>query len=87
MSRQIIIDIVLCLFFISFQSQYLGMYVYQVKAQDPDQGPSGLMTYSFLVDKTITQKTADFMINPVTGVIRAETVFDREQKDLYNVRR
>lgn len=67
------------------ESQYLGMYVYQVKAQDPDQGPSGLMTYSFLVDKTITQKTADFMINPVTGVIRAETVFDREQKDLYNL--
>ena len=62
------------------------MFVYQVKAQDPDQGPSGLVSYSFLVDSATTQKTDDFMINSVTGVIRAERVFDREEKDMYNVR-
>lgn len=67
------------------ESQYLGMYVYQVRAEDPDTGPSGLLTYSFLVDQRSAQTTGDFRINPVTGVIRAERVFDREEIDFYTL--
>ena len=75
----------LCLYGIStvvfeiFQSQYLGMLVYDAHAEDNDTGITGIVDYSFLVPgQGYVQQTPAFGINPVTGVIRAEKVYDRE---------
>ncbi|XP_041362430.1 cadherin-87A-like [Gigantopelta aegis] len=61
------------------ESQYLGMLVYDAHAEDNDTGTTGLVDYSFLVPgQGYVAKTPAFRINPVTGVIRAEIVYDRE---------
>lgn len=68
------------------QSQYKGMVVYQVRAESPDTGPKGRIKYMFLASSLTSQSTKEFYINPITGVISALRIFDREEKDSYIVR-
>ncbi|BFZ17793.1 hypothetical protein BsWGS_20832 [Bradybaena similaris] len=65
------------------ESQYDGMLVYAAKALDDDPGANGVVDYYFLVNNQNISATPEFRINRVTGVIRAEVVFDREQRDQY----
>ena len=82
----------LLFFFLSiwlFQSQYDGMLVYDCKAVDPNSGAAGIIDYSFNIQvrgrPTLSENTAEFRINPVTCIIRAQIVYDREQVDSYVV--
>ena len=59
--------------------------MYSAKATDDNVGENGVVDYYFLERDNLNHKTADFRINRVTGVIRAEVEFDREEKDTYFV--
>ncbi|CAL1530727.1 unnamed protein product [Lymnaea stagnalis] len=66
------------------ESQYDGMLVYASKANDTDVGPNGIVDYYFLANGgMLVSNTSEFNMNRVTGVIRAEVVFDREQVPSY----
>ncbi|XP_067673629.1 cadherin-87A-like [Haliotis asinina] len=65
------------------ESQYLGMLVYDVEAVDDDNSNSGIVDYGFYYLGTYTTRTPEFSINPVTGVIKAEIVYDREARSRY----
>ncbi|GAB1602787.1 cadherin-87A-like isoform X1, partial [Argonauta hians] len=65
------------------ESQYKGMFVYQVKAESPNRGPNGQIKYMFRVRASTSQSTEEFYINPITGVISALRIFDREEQDTY----
>lgn len=65
------------------ESQYLGMLVYDVHASDTDEGDSGIVDYGFYHNGVYTNATPEFMINSITGVIRAQRVYDREETDRY----
>ncbi|XP_050390915.1 cadherin-87A [Patella vulgata] len=65
------------------ESQYYGMFIYDCHAEDDDDGPSGVIDYGFMHGGVFTNQTKEFHINRVTGVIRAEIVYDREQVDRY----
>lgn len=74
------------LFILVSQEQYLGMIVYDVEATDEDTGINSIVDYSFeTAQGDNVTRTPDFMINPITGVIRAERVFDREERERYTV--
>ncbi|XP_064617342.1 cadherin-87A-like [Liolophura sinensis] len=68
------------------EEQYLGMIVYDVEAKDDDTGVNSIVDYSFetALGDNVT-RTPEFRINPITGVIRAERVFDREERDRYTL--
>ena len=68
-----------------FQSQYLGMIVYDVHASDSDNGNNGIIDYGFFDKGVFKNQTDEFQINSITGVISARIVFDREQVDRYVV--
>ena len=59
--------------------------MYNAKADDTNVGKSGVVDYYFLDGDNLSSKTAEFRINRVTGVIRAEVEFDREEQDTYFV--
>ncbi|XP_070186154.1 cadherin-87A-like isoform X2 [Littorina saxatilis] len=61
------------------ESQYRGMLVYDCQATDLNSGLAGIIDFSFNVQRNLTPTTSQFRINPITGVITAEVVFDREQ--------
>nr|XP_034314660.1 cadherin-87A isoform X2 [Crassostrea gigas] len=65
------------------EEQYLGMLVYDVEAKDSDRNDNGIIDYGFYVNGVYTTITNEFRINPITGVIRAEKVYDRETRDRY----
>nr|XP_022319460.1 cadherin-23-like isoform X1 [Crassostrea virginica] len=65
------------------EEQYLGMLVYDVEAKDSDRNDNGIVDYGFYVNGVYTTFTNEFRINPITGVIRAEKVYDRETRDRY----
>ncbi|RUS73609.1 hypothetical protein EGW08_018632 [Elysia chlorotica] len=65
------------------ESQYEGMLVYSAKASDSNNGLSGVVDYYFLDGVNSNSRTDEFRINRVTGVIRAEVEFDREEQDTY----
>ncbi|XP_033755014.1 LOW QUALITY PROTEIN: cadherin-23-like [Pecten maximus] len=65
------------------ESQYLGMLVYDVHASDSDRGVNGMVDYGFYHNGVYTTATPEFMINSITGVIRAQRVYDREEVDRY----
>ncbi|GFR67788.1 cadherin-87A, partial [Elysia marginata] len=65
------------------ESQYEGMLVYSAKATDDNVGENGVIDYYILDKDELKDRTAEFRINRVTGVIRAEVEFDREEKDTY----
>ncbi|CAI9717000.1 cadherin-87A-like isoform X1 [Octopus vulgaris] len=67
------------------ESQYKGMFVYRVRAESPDTGPKGRIKYMFLASSLTSQSTNEFYINPLTGVISALRIFDREEKDSYTL--
>ncbi|KAL5017401.1 hypothetical protein ScPMuIL_006990 [Solemya velum] len=67
------------------ESQYLGMLVYEVLARDRDSGLNGVVDYGFYDLGVFTRNTSEFRINSVTGVIRAEIVYDREKEDRYDL--
>jgi hypothetical protein len=71
------------------QSQYTGMLIYDCKANDLNTGQAGIVDYAFNVlvndQPKLVQNTSEFRINPVTCIIRAEIVFDREQVFTYVV--
>uniref|UniRef100_A0A0L8G475 Cadherin domain-containing protein n=1 Tax=Octopus bimaculoides TaxID=37653 RepID=A0A0L8G475_OCTBM len=67
------------------ESQYKGMFIYQVRAESPDTGPKGRIKYMFLASSLTSQSTNEFYINPITGVISALRIFDREEKDTYTL--
>lgn len=73
------------MYHLGFQSQYLGMLVYDVHAEDGDKGSNGIIDYGFYYDGQYTNRTPEFRMNRVTGVIRAEIVYDREAVDRYTV--
>lgn len=77
-------DVKVC---IPLQSQYLGMLVYDVHAKDADRGDNGIVDYGFYDNGIYTTATNAFMINSITGVIRAQRVYDREETDRYVVSR
>lgn len=62
------------------------MLVYDVEAEDLDSGSNGMVDYMFYTSNGTTVATPEFRINPITGVIRAERVYDREEIDRYVVR-
>ena len=68
-----------------FQSQYRGMLVYDCRAHDVNSGNAGIIDYSFNVNQSLVGATNEFRINPVTCIIRAQIVYDREQVDSYVV--
>ncbi|XP_063231568.1 DE-cadherin [Bacillus rossius redtenbacheri] len=60
------------------EEQDVGTFVFQVKAIDKDPPESGgTVTYTF-VEKS-DEKTPKFKIDPNTGVITTQTVFDRDE--------
>ena len=61
------------------------MLVYDVEAKDSDRNDNGIVDYGFYVNGVYTTFTNEFRINPITGVIRAEKVYDRETRDRYLV--
>ena len=61
------------------------MEIQQVNAVDDDVGVYGLVTYGFWYNDGFRARTPEFVINPITGVITADAVFDREAKDTYTV--
>ncbi|XP_062622203.1 cadherin-87A-like [Saccostrea cucullata] len=65
------------------EEQYLGMLVYDVEAKDADRNDNGIIDYGFYVNGVYTTTTNEFRINSITGVIRAEKVYDRETRDRY----
>ncbi|XP_012934695.1 cadherin-87A isoform X2 [Aplysia californica] len=65
------------------ESQYEGMLVYDAKAKDENKGPNGIVNYYFIHNSNLVSNTSEFRINRVTGVIRAEVIFDREKVDRY----
>ncbi|XP_056018521.1 cadherin-87A-like [Ostrea edulis] len=65
------------------EEQYLGMLVYDVQAVDADRNDNGIIDYGFYVNGIYTTVTNEFRINSITGVIRAEKVYDRETRDRY----
>ena len=56
-----------------------------MNAVDDDVGVYGLVTYGFWYNDGFRARTPEFVINPITGVITADAVFDREAKDTYTV--
>ncbi len=70
-----------------FQSQYLGMMVFDVHANDSNSGRNGIVEYFLQDAEHVVSNTGEFSINSVTGVIRAEMIFDRETVDRYTVRK
>ena len=71
--------------FLYSQEQYNGMFIYDVSARDVDTGINGVVDYMFIDGGEETQKTDAFQINPTTGVIHAEIIYDRETKAKYVV--
>ncbi|KAH9513025.1 hypothetical protein Btru_035621 [Bulinus truncatus] len=66
------------------ESQYDGMLVYGAKAVDNNTGANGIVDYYFVANRNyLVSNTSEFRINQITGVIRAEIVYDREQRDRY----
>ena len=61
------------------------MYIYDVSARDVDNGLNGVIDYMFIDGGQETQKTDAFQINPTTGVIHAEIIYDRETTPKYVV--
>ncbi|KAJ8874233.1 hypothetical protein PR048_025075 [Dryococelus australis] len=60
------------------EEQDVGTFVFQVKAIDKDPPESGgTVTYTF-VEKS-DEKTPKFKIDPNTGIITTQTVFDRDE--------
>ncbi|XP_013394251.1 cadherin-87A-like, partial [Lingula anatina] len=67
------------------ENQYVGLVVTDKPyAVDDDDGPSGKITYGFY-DNRFVKETPEFTINPITGVISAKVIFDREEKDTYTL--
>lgn len=54
--------------------------VYQLKAEDPDQGRYGSITYSLSTD------TKDFALDPVSGQLSVSNQLDYEAIDVYELR-
>jgi len=65
------------------ESQYRGMLVYDAKAEDDDTGQNGKIDYFFIYEGQTTDRTPEFRINRVTGMIRAQVIFDRERVPRY----
>lgn len=57
----------------------VGTPVIQVKAHDEDKGENGQVEYEIL--QTGNERNAPFKINPATGEIRTNVVFDRESSE------
>ncbi|UJR21702.1 hypothetical protein I4U23_024779 [Adineta vaga] len=55
-----------------------GYEIYQIQADDFDQGRNGEISYSIL-----NSKNQYFQIDSQTGIIRAMKEFDRKQQDIY----
>ena len=56
-----------------------------VKAKDDGEGDNGLITYGFYYNNQFVAETPNFRINPITGIITARAVYDRETRDEYVV--
>ncbi|XP_046569688.1 cadherin-87A-like isoform X3 [Haliotis rubra] len=67
------------------ESQYLGLLVFDAHADDNNSGRNGIVEYYFQDGSAIVSNTGEFSINRVTGVIRAEIVYDRETVDRYTL--
>ena len=61
------------------------MIVYRVVAVDFDTGRNGVVEYMFVHEGQETVITPEFQINPITGVITARIIYDREKTDRYVV--
>ena len=72
-------------FFFHLQELYNGMIVYRVVAVDFDTGRNGVVEYMFVHEGQETVVTPEFQINPITGVITARIIYDREKLDRYVV--
>lgn len=59
--------------------------MYHVHARDDDSGDNGKVDYGLYYNGELTQKTPEFMINKITGVLRAEREYDREETEIYTV--
>ncbi|KAG5447330.1 Protocadherin-9, partial [Clonorchis sinensis] len=60
------------------ENNSIGQKIVQIKAEDEDEGQNANVTYSIL-------DTANFKVEPNSGWITANTVFDREARDSYQV--
>ncbi|XP_071106139.1 cadherin-87A-like [Haliotis cracherodii] len=67
------------------ESQYLGMLVFDANADDNNSGRNGIVEYYFQDGNTTVSNTGEFSINRVTGVIRAEIIYDRETVERYTL--
>nr|XP_053631087.1 fat-like cadherin-related tumor suppressor homolog isoform X2 [Cherax quadricarinatus] len=57
-----------------------GTSVYELRAQDPDEGTNGVVTYSLATD------TKDFRLDPVNGRLSVAWPLDHETHDVYELR-
>ena len=56
-----------------------------MSANDTDEGDNGRVNYGFYYDNKFVSQTPEFTINQYTGVITGRRLFDREEKDTYEV--
>ena len=59
----------------------IGSPVIEVKAEDPDEGRNGRVSYKFARKESYDS----FALDPVTGLITTKSVFDREQTGRYTL--
>ncbi|XP_059164307.1 protocadherin-11 X-linked-like isoform X2 [Physella acuta] len=62
------------------EENYVGQFVTQVQAVDPDEGDNGNVSYGLLVNPD-----SKFQINPLSGVIKAVMTLDREETPTYEL--
>ena len=62
------------------ETRAAGMPVVQLNASDPDEGANGRVTYHLLTD------TADFAVDPETGLVQQVGALDRERQSSYELR-
>lgn len=68
------------------ENQKPGTKVIRVQAYDEDTGDNGVVKFSFKLDGSHnSQETAEFKIDPDSGIITSKKSLDREAKDKYEL--
>ncbi|XP_050727023.1 cadherin-87A-like [Eriocheir sinensis] len=59
--------------------------VITVSAEDKDTGANGEIRYHLLIGEQVLQDTAEFHLNPTTGLLTTKRVLDREEQNKYEL--
>ncbi|PAA91127.1 hypothetical protein BOX15_Mlig010092g4 [Macrostomum lignano] len=67
------------------EEQYLGLIItrLQARADNSSSAEVARLTYGILYGDAFVDETPQFKVNPVTGVLTANIIFDRERQDQY----